>query len=577
MLAGVLVLLLAGRAAGAVTATAEWGFEGTVVPGGPNLLTVTLDNPGTDPVEGTVVLQEGASVFSHTGAPAVAQVFVAPHSARSVQFAPWIGRDNKWTISGTALGGSDLVLDEPRQHAPGRVLIASPDALGAPRGAGLAVFSEERFPDTVSLCDSLGEAVLDHVPRRWSPAQRQALHDWVVGGGTLDVLKGSDGHYPEFTGELADFVKAEGRCGQGQVVHLDATLAAPPAGWHGHGANEDDDDRSDSPHAMHRQDRDVLEDNAKQDFQGLVRPHLPWAAINLLLLVFLGLVGFGPLIASRRGVDWRWVNAAVVLLIVLCCLAVVALGRRGYGESSQMRTLAVARWIDGKVYDVTMHTNLFVIASGHYSLAHAGKPNLYCSSDDTDAGTEIQLADGGSFQPVVPLFSNCPFRVRLRTELPCPLPTAGADGHTLALNLPGARVLGACLAHAGAITAMSVSGTGDQGVQLTNDGNATPYDNYAQDYRYGNYNAGREEDRDNVMRNLFALAVREDCLRTGADVDPAKAARQGAPADGAAAATGGTWLYVLIDDLPPNLKATTGTAMAQDGAVVYCFPMSEAP
>ena len=564
----------------AANVDAEWGFDGTVVTGAPNLLTITVDNPGDDAIDGTIVLHEGASLLAQSGTPYVAHVFIAPRSVRSVQFAPWIEQDSKWTVTGTALGDREVVLDEPRMSRPGRVVIAAPDALGAPR-SGLAVFAEERFPDTVALCDGLGEAVLDHVPRRWSPPQRQALRDWVAGGGTLDVLKGIDGQYPEFSGELAPFLVADGAFGQGRIVHLDATLETPPPDWQHHVDDDRDHDGRRNAYAL---ERGILASATTRHFQARVRPHLPWGMINLLLIAFLVLVGFGPMIASRRGVDWRWVNAGVVAAIVLSCLAVVALGRRGYGETSQLRALALAHWIDGTVYDVTMHADLFVVASGQYTIAHSGKPNLYGTGDDSEAGSVIATDDGASFRPVVPLFSNCPFRVRLRADLGCAAPVSDGN-HGMAMDLPpGASIAAACLAHAGKITTLNVTqGTGH--ALMLAGGGATDFDSYGD--RYGGMYNSEDVDRDRMFQELFTAAVREECLRTGADADPDAAKKNAngkgsapaaAPADAdAERAAARTWAYVLVMELPQTLRATTAAPLAQDGAVVYCFPWSDAP
>lgn len=564
----------------AANVDAEWGFDGTVVAGSPNLLTITIDNPGEDTLDGTLVLHEGASAFAQSGTPYLAHVFVAPRSVRSVQFAPWIDQDSKWTVTGTALGDREVVLDEPRMSRPGRVVITAPDAFGAPR-TGLAVFAEERFPDTVALCDGLGEAVLDHVPRRWSPQQRQALRDWVAGGGTLDVLKGVDGQYPEFSGELAPFLVADGAFGQGRIVHIDATLETPPPAWQHHDDDDRDQEGRRNPHAR---GFDILEYAVPRHFQAMVRPHLPWGMINLLLVVFLVLVGFGPMVASRRGVDWRWVNAGVVAAIVLSCLAVVALGRRGYGETSQLRTLALAHWIDGTVYDVTMHADLFVVASGQYAIAHGGKPNLYGTGDESESGSVIATDDGASFRPVVPLFSNCPFHVRLRADLGCAAPVSDGQ-HGMTMDLPlGASIAAACLAHAGRITTLNVTQASGHAI-MVGGGGTTAFNEYGD--LYGGMYAREDVDRERMFQDLFTCAVREECLRSGADADPDAAkknangkgsASAAAPADAEAGrAAARTWAFVLVMDLPKNLRATTAAPLAQDGAVVYCFPWSDAP
>src|SRR5687767_11205985 len=155
----------------------EWGFDGSAVAQSFNILTVEVRNVGTQPFEGTLILDDGGRFGHRTSAPYRQQIFVAPGATRNVQFYPYFsGGFGDCRITWKEQGGGDVPIDAPAMGSPAVVLLADFDAPNL-RSVRMRAFNEANFPPTAAATDALRAVVLDHQPR-WDAPRREAFLDW---------------------------------------------------------------------------------------------------------------------------------------------------------------------------------------------------------------------------------------------------------------------------------------------------------------------------------------------------------------------------------------------------------------
>ncbi len=388
-----------------------WGFDGQVVPGTFNPLSVLVANPGAAAFDGQLELRPEAGLGPRGGGVFAAACYVAPGASRWVQFYPFFHNDYSPNVSGWTLvwgrgPGDHFDIDAPTLAAPARVWFAEPGGSGASyENARLKHFPDNLFPPTVSAADGLDTAVLDHVPR-WEPARRAAFLDWVRRGGTLHLLPDATGQEPVFTDELALLNSPLDtlRVGNGRVIHHhgapgdllreNAFLAADPP----------------AP-ALAKGKLVTVYDLDNNIFQGLnltTRPKVRWNLLYALTALYLLAVGPGHYFWARRLRDYRLSLAVLTGGVVGFALLFGFLGRRGFNERSKVLTVATARALGGNRYDVMQWSNVFVTSGGVYTLTHPAEYGLY-SSGATAESTAGLAASGrsGGFQVDLPLFSSC--------------------------------------------------------------------------------------------------------------------------------------------------------------------------
>ena len=194
-----------------------WGFDGQVVPDRFNLLSIRVINPSDEPFDGTLSLEQSYGM-ERDGAVYAAPCFVAPAGTRWVQFYPYIGSDAEpWQLHWGERGAEVKRLDEPRLGPPATVLLDDPQLPLSLAGGAFKSFPESLFPPDVAGTTGMGALLLDHVPR-WEPARREALLDWLRGGGVVHLLQDKDGRPPEFAGELAVLNGSQGTPARGRRV-----------------------------------------------------------------------------------------------------------------------------------------------------------------------------------------------------------------------------------------------------------------------------------------------------------------------------------------------------------------------
>ena len=131
----------------------KWGFDGKVVPGRFNMLSVLVDHSGPSAFDGELALYETRGLETSVGAPLVQPLYLAPGTQRWVQFAPFVTHDHKWQLR-WGRGENNQITVEPAAHgAPATVLLYDQGSPLALRSV-LQTHPEDLFPTTATAMAS---------------------------------------------------------------------------------------------------------------------------------------------------------------------------------------------------------------------------------------------------------------------------------------------------------------------------------------------------------------------------------------------------------------------------------------
>ena len=390
----ILLLLCAGAASGLEIREKRWGFDGRVRVGYFNILSIFVANPDARAFEGQLALENRRGLEKATGAPVVQPIYLAAGTQRWVQFPVFVGQaGSDWHLRWK--DGSENI-DGAQAGAPARVLLLDPQDPFAKTG-GLRVFPDDLFPTTVAATDALAAVALDHLPR-WEPARREAFLDWLRRGGTVHLLRGADGQFPAFPEALA-LLNTHPRVIRHEITR--AELSEQYLTDHGFPAPEL---RTNSRTLIYSLEQQLL-----QILASLTKPKIAWWLIYLLTAAYL--IAVGPVhYRWSKKIPWLRSLALFLALVVGFGGAFAFTGRRGAGEKSQIRALAIAHSLGDGRHDVTQWISAFVTRGDTYRLAHAGPANLYATATEFDSvnGT-ITNGREGHFDVDIPLFSTRPF------------------------------------------------------------------------------------------------------------------------------------------------------------------------
>lgn len=389
----------------------RWGFGGKAVLGTFNVLSVEVRNPGPQPFDGVLKLQQKG------GARATADIeqaiFLAPGTSRWVQFYPYIGNykpDYTLVWGGGRDEQADFLDEGPGRNSgrPAVVVLADPESV---RLSKLPVMPEELFPVTVAATDGLHAVVLDHVPRL-QPPQREAFLDWVKLGGIVHVVPGTAGTMPAFDGDYAilNVEGSRGRAGAGVIAKHSVPVAEidpsvlEKAGFPMPVENKDQDlnkfDR------YNRFDNDDYSDSTFfRTLSGVTKPKISWWLIYLLTGVYVIIIG--PVFFFLRKRDYRILLAGFLGTVALFAWCFTVIGRRGYGESQVCHSIAVARMLGNGRYDVTHWSHAFATSGAVYRLAYPGSSHLYAPQGGEGESVRGRVVQGKEawFDADIPLFS----------------------------------------------------------------------------------------------------------------------------------------------------------------------------
>lgn len=410
--------------------TAEWGFDGTVVPGRFNLLSVLVVNPTDDPLETELILTRRTTLGGRLGAPIVRPCFVSPRSERWVQFTPYVtGRRQPWRVrfAREELGG--LEISRPTAGPPAVVMLHD-DPAGSALSYAIKLFAPERFPPSVTGTEGLGAVVLDREPR-WDRARRLAFLDWVRSGGVVHLVRTFGGH-TVFESELADLNgdSVVTRVAAGRVIRHEFSR---------------DQLRRRVPPAL-SEPAPVPIDEIEQVIAGALRPRVriahAWWLIDLLAIVYVLAVGPGVLWIARGNASWPRVLLALVAVIVVGSLALSTAGGRGGGEHAKTHSLSYARSLGDGRWNVIQHAASFVRIGGDYRVLADGTDDVFSTAQVHEPVPGlIREVPEASLDLAMPQFSWRSFVHQRVRELP-PFEVAFVSG-AVAGETPAFRIVDA--------------------------------------------------------------------------------------------------------------------------------------
>lgn len=383
-----------------------WGFDGKVVPGRFSPLSVLVENPTSTAFDGSLVLVQSDGAGNSRGAEYVQPLFLAPRTTRWVQFQVFIGNypGSYALIWGPGPKARFDLPSSPNLGPPACVWLRDADNVFSAVGA-MKSFPDVLFPTTLAATDTLDAVVLDHVPN-WEPARREAFRLWIERGGTVHLLAGANGAFPQFPDDLAalNTPQDQTRIGAGRAVRH--TVA--PREMREQYLTE----RGFPPRTLKQNQGPVvydLESTLFRRLSSLTRPNVSWGSIHLLALAYIAVIG--PLhFRYRRRIDYRVSIVAFLGTVALFSSAFAVIGRRGYGESQTAHSLSIARVLGGGRCDVTQWTNAFVTDGAIYTLTHEAPANLYATDNSADSGRgQVINGKDGRLILDLPLYSSRAF------------------------------------------------------------------------------------------------------------------------------------------------------------------------
>jgi hypothetical protein len=384
----------------------KWGFDGQVVPGRFNLLSVLVANPDAAPFDGTVNLCKNRGLADRIGAVYETPSYLSPLTTRWMQFYVYIDNQyDQWRLEWGRSPDDHHDIQAPKWGPPAQVQLSDSDTTLGTAGA-FKQFPDDLFPPTVAATSGLDSLLLDHAPH-WEPAKRQAFLDWLRAGGKVHLLMGADGRYPVFSDELGvlNSPLERVRIGAGVVVRH-ATAAR--------NIQKQDIQEGAVPLREFKPGGPVAPVQTADSFLGalaqLSQRRYNWASIYILAVAYAALVGPVNLRAGRKLADYRLRIALLLATVAGFAFLFDAVGRRGQGEASVVHSLSYARAIDGDTYDVMQWVNVFATRGAHYTITHAAPHNLYATGQDYEpVNGRIESGKDGRFVVDIPMFSRRAF------------------------------------------------------------------------------------------------------------------------------------------------------------------------
>ena len=427
----------------------RWGFNGKVAPNRFNLLSVQVQNPTPQPFDGEITARKALGGAGFVDAPVIERVTLAPFSQPTwVRFYVYITGDGwgnstsneNWKLSWR---GGNFDVPVPRVAKYQRVVLS--DSSGMLRkGGAFKQMPDELFPPFVTATDALQVVAIDHEPRQWSPGQKDALLDWLQLGGTVLLVHGINGKFPQFTGTLSvlNSPVEDGRHGAGRVMRLpraastiDADearqiLAGLPKNHVGPNEKPEDlIDLVDPTLSTQINNGNAYSEGAdpfhSSSFLGqlkqMTKPDHNWLLLHFMFWVYIAMIFPGCYILGKKYADFRVVYAGLLGTVLLFSILFSVVGQRGYGESTAVHSVAIARPLPNGSMDVSAWSNVFVTGGARYDVRHNGLGTLYstCNQAESVNGTITNGAEA-LFNVDIPPFSNREFAHRIKLPGPGP-------------------------------------------------------------------------------------------------------------------------------------------------------------
>lgn len=426
-----------------------WGFENQQSQGECIPLSILLSNNTPEVFDEPVQLNRLQYNRNKVGAPLYRRIYLAPYTSQWVQFYPYIisGYQEDWSLNWGPGNLSSRRISKPGKQ-PGtetkaddrtsRIIITSPNSL-TQGGSHFKRFSEELFPPSVTATDTLDEVILDHVPR-WGAARRTSFMDWLYRGGVLHLLPGVNEQNLVFTSDLSALNAPVDhfRIGAGQVIRHqgnlkdldDKALLAKKrkveiAELNGIGVPVDANKKKLKPvqntNYNNYQGMEAINRSVLHRLSEMTRPEHNWSMIYMLTGAYLLMIYPGCALFGRKKKGYRRPLLFLLVAVALFSTLFWSVGKRGYGETTTMNNLIIARPVNGDYYDLTYCTNAFVTDGGGYQFVANGTGSIFTTAQEVEKvrGAIVNGVDG-KFQSDIPPFSARSFMCRIKSPFPKP-------------------------------------------------------------------------------------------------------------------------------------------------------------
>lgn len=408
---------------------AEWGFDGRAVPGHFNLLSIEVRNSGDDAFEGKLTLRRLLTTAgAWSGAEQVEETFIGPFSQKLIHFYPYILESaDEWELRWGPTVDDTFVVERPALSNGARVILNDGE-LASGIIPALKGFRDDMFPPTVTGTDSLRTVVLDHSPR-WEEARRRAFRDWLYLGGVLHVLHDASGRFPVLPVEEANGPGRVRRFGSGRIYWHDLPRAALTREYvydriyatsrssitvSAPGNLSLDVDPTSKKYYTRFNDEEFFHAHADWHseeiiparLRELVTPSHNWLLIYVLSAAYLLLIFPGGALLNRTQLDYRFSMAALIVIVGLWSWMFMAIGSRGYGESTSACSTAALRQLPDGRWDVEQWSSLFVTGGDKYTLTHPGESLVYSTAQAYERiEGSIENGDRGALVVDMPPFT----------------------------------------------------------------------------------------------------------------------------------------------------------------------------
>lgn len=376
----------------------RWGFDGTIQLQQFNLLTVTVFNNSPDPWQGAVSFTPSNGIQSVDVAVRQDGLYIEPFGSRVLQFYVFFPYASDSKLEATPLGRrfpeSTFDLDSPpKSSGPVTMRLISSDRAG--RGGQTLAVDEQMFPGSAVVLQGVAGIALDHAPRFQEP-QMQAFKDWLYAGGTLYLIPDSLGAYPEFSGSLSELNVPTDRSefGGGVVLRMAPNDPLPV-----------------SPAPVQQTFENYLDNTTAEtvfrNLRAITTPDHNWYLIYSMAILYLLILFPGCWLLGRKKGDFRLTYGVIVATVALFSFGFHTVGKRGYGESTTINTVVLAKAAQPGRWIVKQWSNFFVTNGGQYLIEHPVGASAYSSGQFNEAirGIVVNQPDG-KMVTEIPSFSN---------------------------------------------------------------------------------------------------------------------------------------------------------------------------
>lgn len=386
-----------------------WGFDGRIQINRMNPVSILFSNPSPEVFEGQVMFQKTDGIGARIGAPQVQHLFLGPYAFRWVQFYPYIrDKDEQFVCFWGRGSNNSFFLRTPSKNEAAVVMFTSPNSTISSKRIRIRPFPEHLFPPSVSMTGALKAAVIEETPE-FTPVQNEAFFNWLYGGGKLFLLPDSRGIYPRFQGKssVINSPEQEFKIGQGSVKKLPASLSYISASSIGIPPPKiikpkKKDDYNDNQYRISNITNELFR-KLRED----VKTNHNWGLIAFVTVVYLILIVVVNYIIARKT---RKVGLPLIffaITVILFSLLFALIGRRGYGEKSQLTSISFAKAIGNGNFDVAQWMNIFVTDGDYYRITYPATTNFY-STCQTMESVNGRITNGlkGDFYVDIPLYSS---------------------------------------------------------------------------------------------------------------------------------------------------------------------------